>query len=546
MESTGKNDSLYKLVKSLTKTEKAYFKKFASRHVLGDYNKYTLLFDAIAVSKNGYDENEIKDKFPNEKFVKNFPVIKNYLANMILKSLNSFYSDSTPDNEIKNDLRYIKILYKKALFEQCRKIVESSLKRAYLTDNFLMILELLNWKKNLINEDVYEGNQFINLEKAYCEEQDIIRKMKNLSDYRMLSYRARSISVGFNPYYKGDDTKEELLNILNDPLLQSEKEALSYPARIAYYHVFALVNECIGKNLEAFECRKQLLCIMEENPDTIKGNISNYIISIFNLLGTCFGLRAFNELENYINKLRTIKINYPGKISGNDLLIIFLGTMIFELKMQIKKGEFSKLVQNINEIEDGLKEFEKMIVKEDLLYCFYMLAYSYFGAGKYDEALNWVNRIFNEKETDCDTKLQTISKILNIIIHYELDNYELLEYLIKSAYRYFRKNGSNSIEGKIIIDFFKQLPSITYRDQLKELFAESLGRIRAGRQNADNADNKTNPFEIQNNFTNSAEFDLESWLESKVNGKSFEEIVRSKYLKKIKAAQTELSMLPIF
>src|SRR6266508_3161575 len=91
-----KVDALYRLIKSLSKTEKAYFKKYASRHVLGRQNKYTALFNTIAGSLNGYDEKEIKKKFYNEKFVKNFPVMKNYLSEMILKSLNSYYSNSGP------------------------------------------------------------------------------------------------------------------------------------------------------------------------------------------------------------------------------------------------------------------------------------------------------------------------------------------------------------------------------------------------------------------------------------------------------------------
>ena len=38
-------DTLYKLIKSLTKGEKIYFKKFSKRHVLGSGNKYVKLFD---------------------------------------------------------------------------------------------------------------------------------------------------------------------------------------------------------------------------------------------------------------------------------------------------------------------------------------------------------------------------------------------------------------------------------------------------------------------------------------------------------------------
>src|SRR4030095_9578888 len=145
-------DSLFKLVKSLNKAEKANFKKFASRHVLGGKNKYSLLFDAIAGGRNDDDENDLKRKFRNEKFVKNFPVIKNYLYDIILKSLSANDSNSGTENDIKNDIRYIEVLFKKSLFKDCKRILDRALKKANRNENFQLLLELLKWKKNLINE----------------------------------------------------------------------------------------------------------------------------------------------------------------------------------------------------------------------------------------------------------------------------------------------------------------------------------------------------------------------------------------------------------
>ena len=73
------SQNLYNLIKTLTKAEKAYFKKYSSRHVIGKQNKYTILFDAISGSNNHYNEEEIKKKLGDEKFVEYFPVMKNIL-----------------------------------------------------------------------------------------------------------------------------------------------------------------------------------------------------------------------------------------------------------------------------------------------------------------------------------------------------------------------------------------------------------------------------------------------------------------------------------
>ena len=94
------SDELYKLIKSLSSSEKRFFKIYASRHVIGKENNYVLLFDAIALQKS-YSEKAIKVKFSGEPFMKRFAAVKNYLHLLIIKSMRNFHSGSTIDIELK-------------------------------------------------------------------------------------------------------------------------------------------------------------------------------------------------------------------------------------------------------------------------------------------------------------------------------------------------------------------------------------------------------------------------------------------------------------
>jgi hypothetical protein len=108
-------------------------------------------------------------------------------------------------------------------------------------------------------------------------------KLRNLSGYRLLTYRAQSIAKGNRTNLSGEKARKEFLNILSSPLLKSEKRALSYPATITYYHVRALVYESLGKNVEALQSRKQLIGVMDSKPEKLKVTISNYIITIYTI-----------------------------------------------------------------------------------------------------------------------------------------------------------------------------------------------------------------------------------------------------------------------
>ena len=62
------SDHLYKLVKSLSKAEKRYFKIFTSRHTIGESNSYQEVFDYID-KMSDYDEQMIKEHFKDESFI---------------------------------------------------------------------------------------------------------------------------------------------------------------------------------------------------------------------------------------------------------------------------------------------------------------------------------------------------------------------------------------------------------------------------------------------------------------------------------------------
>src|SRR4051812_12516203 len=112
-------DDLFLLIKSLTKNEKGYFKKYTSKHVVGDENKYISLFDRIDHSKQ-FNERELKKEIPH------LPSDKNYLYKLIIRSLNEFHHGSSIDHELREILNAVEILFAKALYPQCEKLLNKA------------------------------------------------------------------------------------------------------------------------------------------------------------------------------------------------------------------------------------------------------------------------------------------------------------------------------------------------------------------------------------------------------------------------------------
>ena len=116
--------------------------------------------------------------------------------------------------------------------------------------------------------------------------------------------------------------------------------------------------------------------------------------------------------------------------------------------------------------------------------------------------------------------------MLQLICHYEKGHYALLEYLIKSVYRFLSKNGDMSGVMQEVLKFLKKSLFIKQKD-LKEEFSELKNRLEEIAQN---------PFERRSFIY----LDIIAWLESKVDSKTVEQVSKKKFLerelKKVKLA----------
>ena len=166
---------LFKLVKSLTKSEKRFF-KLSSSLQSGEKN-YLKIFDYIE-HQSSYDENALKEEFGNQTFIKHLPSEKNHLYKLILKSLRSYYSEQSISSSLKQEIKNVEILYNKALYKECEKFVGRAKQTAKRYEKFYYWFELIGWEKKLL-ESAYESGEFsTDLDKLVEEEERVIAKLR--------------------------------------------------------------------------------------------------------------------------------------------------------------------------------------------------------------------------------------------------------------------------------------------------------------------------------------------------------------------------------
>ncbi|MFM2000264.1 MAG: hypothetical protein RL204_2211, partial [Bacteroidota bacterium] len=256
------SNELFDLIKSLSKSEKRFFKLQSSLQS-GDKN-YVRLFDCIDRMEE-YDEEQIKKLFKGEKFIKHLPSEKNHLYKLILKSLRSYYSDTSVSSMLKQEIKNIEILYNKALFDECNKFLVRAKKLAIKYEKFYYHFELINWEKTLL-EEAFENGQFtIDIDALIKEEQEVIDKLRNLAEYHVL-YSKINYVFRSGGYVRTEENRAIVDEIVNHPLIKGKNTALSKRAATICYYTQGFCNMANGDYDTAFEKFTKVKSILDDAP----------------------------------------------------------------------------------------------------------------------------------------------------------------------------------------------------------------------------------------------------------------------------------------
>ena len=255
------SDSLFKLIKSLNKTEKGYFKKFSSMHKKGERNNYMKLFDVID-RQEVYDESKIVILLKKEGFVSHLSVIKNYLYTLILKSLESYHS--SVNMELNKELNHVEILFNKEQYKECEKIISQAKKQAIKYDKQIHLLQILSWESSLARKQNYLEISENEIVANYKETSNTIEKYNNVNEYNYLwslTWIKKDKKGRLNV-----SELNEIKQIANHPLFKDESNALSYDALYRFYSFQTVYQYFCNNYEEAYKNAQKFVTFMEKYP----------------------------------------------------------------------------------------------------------------------------------------------------------------------------------------------------------------------------------------------------------------------------------------
>lgn len=505
------NNGLFLLIKSLSAPEKGYIKKQAGIHAVGGQNKYIKIFDALD-KQSVYNEKDILKKFKNDPILTNFAVTKNYLFKFILKSLELYHSNVKSD--LRSNLNQIEILHNKNLPSIAKKQLVKAKAIANKYELYEFMEEIIDWEIVLLVEEATPENYLELVNKYFDELYDSIDKKKKIIGYKYLYQKLRAKAL-FTGLTRNDEDVLEFQKIANESL--EKKDAFFNTFSAQFYKNLMQANFLFTQS-EGLSAEK----LLQENVELFEENMHMVDIKPFAYIGTLrnkavneLGLMRYDELFATIAKMDAFVKNFGHTNKYYEIL-----TENLKLFVYIPMGEFEKAITIAKKLETLYEQIAptKVIQREKLLQN-YALAYIYIGLGEFKLANQHINRLLNEQESNFRSDLYCFAHILSLIIHFELGNSELLDYRVKTTYRLLlRRNKLHAFE-KHILTFLKEF------DKPRKNPQELIDGFIALKTNIE----KATESKIEKNALSL--FDLISWLESKIENRSFIDIKQEKFLK---------------
>jgi hypothetical protein len=507
-------DNLFILIKSLSKSEKRQFKLYVGRLGVNEESKFLTLFNVLDKLSN-YDEAYIlKKNFISKGQLSN---VKAHLYKQLLISLRLNPSHQNVRIQIREQLDFATILYRKGLYTQSLKILSKAKALALSNEEKNLAFEVIELEK--IIESQYITRSLSTRVDELTHQTNLILKQNQIGGaLSNLSLQLYGLFLK-SGYVKNDSDLKAVTEFFNSRMPKYEHSELGFREKLWLYKSYLWYSFIVQDFLSCFRYARKWVDLFHDNPSMIKLNPVFYLRGNHYLLEALFYNRNYQKFEESLNHLEnTVNQDwFPKEDNVSSLQFLYLYSN--KLNLSFMKGSFRESLPVVAEVLEGLKRHKSRLDEHHNLVFYYKIACLYFALGDNKNCILYLEKIISNKSLEMREDLLCFSRILNLVAHYEAGLDYHLESLIKSTYKFLIKMEDLYAVQKEMIRFIRQLGDI-YPQDLKREFKNLHQKLKQY---------ENHPFERRSFLY----LDIISWLESKIENKSIESIIKGKFIQKL-------------
>lgn len=504
-------DALFQLIKSLEKSEKRHFKLYINRSSGKEELRITQLLDALDKMEE-YDERLLLKKLA--------PITKPQLANLkthlykqLLASLRLLKTAENIDLQLSEQLDYARLLYNKGLKHQSLKILEKAKEMAKNNHKFNFLAQVISLEKKIETLHITRSSQE-KVEALAEESREItghIDRVSRLSSLALQTYRF---------YIKNGHARnvadEKNIKEFFYKHLPAETHAITDFYELLYlyqsYCWFAFIRQDF---LQYYRYSQKWVDLFHDKEIMIGVEPGHYIKGVHNLLNAHFDLRNYKEFDKTLERFEAYAATPVANLHDNFRIHTFIYINAAKINQHLMEGTFKEGLELIHEIERPMRESAPYMDRHRLMVFDYKIATLHFGAEDYGTCIDYLQRVM-AGQGDLRIDLQCYARLLHLMAHYELGNYDLMESLTKSVYRFMAKMKNLTVVEEEMFRFLRHSFVLSPRELQPELekFLDKIKHLEGNRF-------ETRAF---------AYLDVISWVESKVYHKPLSTIIKEKFM----------------
>ena len=502
-------DFLFVLIKSLSKSEKRQFKIFASRLETSSNTKFIELFNILDKSET-YDEKLILKSGSIKKV--QLSNLKSYLYKQILVSIRLNIPSQNIRYQLREQIDFAVILYNKGLYKQSLKILDKTKHQALENDEKYMAYEIVEFEKLIESQYITRSIQ--------GRADELVVQAKELNYRNTISSKLSNLSLQLygimlkTGYVKSDEEYKYIDDYFNKHIAKLDESKFGFREKYWFYNANLWRSFLVQDFLASYKFAYKWVKLFYDNPNMIYLNPVFFLKGNHYFLESLYMLKYTSNFKKYLLLLEETIEDPKFPVNDNIASLSFLYVYNNKLNLHILEGTFAESEYLIPEILEKIKLHSEHLDEHHEMLFFYKIASIYFGNEKYNECINYLDKIINNKNLSMREDLMCFARLLSLIAHYELGKDYYLENHLKNTYKFLIKMNDLHEVQKEIIKFLRNLNNF-YPADIKKEFKKMHARF----------------VELEKNTYEKRAFlylDIISWLESKIENRKTADIIKEK------------------
>ena len=437
---------LEKLIKSLSATEKKHFQLHCAK--LKGPKDYLLLF-SLAADKANKDGKTWEQRFKEAHPSKSFENTAGYLYKVLTDVLIQIRIEQDTWYMQHQSLMKARLCFERSIPHRAHKELQKAHKLALENQNHAIAYQASRMELTALADIGFpkiSEQQLVDKQmKAKHTLQSLRQLQEHYSLYELLSHRLAK--GGLTVDGKSDKKINDL--ILSELSLTTRGSQHQFEPQKLHllFQSFFFIHT--GEYRSALRIFNELNKLVESNESMWDYPPYDYLSALEGILDSLRSIGFYQEMAHFIDKAMALSVRaYPDHFKS----LATLTAQVYRLSMHLSIGNLQEALLLVDRYNSDRQPAPITDGHEKQLEYLYFEGLAYFLSQQWNKASKCLNQLFAIGKQNTELAVYRATRLLHILIAYEQDDMEYLEYEIRSYKRAFSKLGKAFKTEKLVFN----------------------------------------------------------------------------------------------